>query len=397
MISTDDLRIAYYWHNGGHGVGHTARSGVLGQAVLTQFPQSAVLGITGAHEGFDLLPQGMDFVKVPSYISREVAGVVQRSPMLPVSEEQLYLMRSDLFETALAAFRPHVLFTDLYPIGKRDELLTAIARMPETSVVFGIRGMLDETAFAPETGFFDQRTIDYVGQRFAAIHVYTDPHIFRLEDHYQLPPSWEQKITYTGYIARRPGAAGKGEARMLLGLDPGARIIVVSFGAGTGKEDMWQAVIEHLLEIRTAFDSCFLAAGINLEQDAYERIGAQVATDQGFVWTRTLRDLPMWMLASDLFVGTGGYNTCAEVLTSKVNAFVIASEKFDVEEEVSTERMAEFKLVRKGRRDELRRAEVRSALLQGLQEPYPALSAPPIMTDGANTIALWAHALWESR
>ena len=395
MTATDNLnreRYAFYWHNGGHGVGHTARNGALGQALL--FPQSAVLGITGAHEGFELLPPGMDFVKVPSYTSRENEGGVKRLPILAISEAQLYQMRAHLLETVLADFRPHVLFTDLYPLGKNNELVAGLARMPETILVFGIRGILDETVFAPGTGFFDQMTIDVVGQRFSAIAVYTDPQIFKLEDHYRLPLAWQQKLMYTGYVARRPNVSRKEEARRCLGLDPGARIIVGSFGAGTGKEDMWQAIIAHLLEIRSAFDSCFLAAGVNLEKESYDRIAARVAADQGIVWTRTLRDLPMWMLASDLFIGTGGYNQSAEVLASRVNAFVIASEKYDLEEEVATERMAALKLVRKGRRDELTRPEVRSWLLQGLQEQYPDISAPPILTDGATKNALLARSLW---
>lgn len=387
------LRCALYWHNGGHGLGHTSRSGTLGQALLGRLPGSSVVGITGAREGLDLLPHGMDFVKVPSYTSREKAGAVNRSPVLAVSDQQLHRMRSRIMVTFLADLEPHVLFTDLYPLGKRNELADALARVPDTKVVFGVRGLLDDTVLHPGTGFFDSRTIDIVGERFAAIHVYTDPQIFRLEDHYDLPRSWEQKVTYTGYVARRPAAASREEARTLLGLDTGARIIVVSFGAGTGKEDMWQAIVGHLHSIRSRFDIAYMAAGINLEQDAYDRIASLVAADPALVWTRALHDLPTWMMASDLFIGTGGYNTCAEVLSAGVNAVVIASEKYDLEEEISTEAMASRQLVRKGRRVELDQPEMRVMLERGLDDPYPGPDAPAILTDGAVRNAELAQAI----
>ncbi len=59
MQDASDKRIALYWHNG-RSLGHIVRSATLGQGLLEHMPGSAVMGITGASKGFELLPPGMD-------------------------------------------------------------------------------------------------------------------------------------------------------------------------------------------------------------------------------------------------------------------------------------------------------------------------------------------------
>src|SRR5260370_29459095 len=98
-------------------------------------------------------------------------------------------------------------------------------------------------------------------------------------------------LKYTGYVTR-PTTATKAEARAMLRLDPGAHIIVVSFGGGQGTEPIWQSILQALTSINKRFDFAFLAAGPNLEAAAYDRLPMHVSEHPNLTWTKLLVSLP---------------------------------------------------------------------------------------------------------
>ena len=97
-------RIALYWHNG-RSLGHTVRSATLGQGLLEHMPGSAVMGITGASKGFELLPPGMDVIKIPSYLAFDHAQGAVSAPILPVTRDDLSRLRENLIATFVRDFR----------------------------------------------------------------------------------------------------------------------------------------------------------------------------------------------------------------------------------------------------------------------------------------------------
>src|SRR5579859_5798637 len=120
-------RIALYWHNG-RSLGHTIRSATLGQGLLERMPGSAVMGITGASRGFELLPTGMDVLKLPSYLAFDHPQGAVSAPILSVTREELTVMRANLMATFLRDFRPHALVVDYHPQGNDGELVQAITQ-----------------------------------------------------------------------------------------------------------------------------------------------------------------------------------------------------------------------------------------------------------------------------
>src|SRR5207249_7486305 len=79
----------------------------------------------------------------------------------------------------------------------------------------------------------------------------------------------------------------------------------------------------YLLSFPTRRSSDLLAAGPYLEANAYERLHAQVLWHPNWQWTRLLDPLPLWIKASDLFIGSGGYNSLAEIIATGANALII--------------------------------------------------------------------------
>ncbi len=336
-------KIALYWHNG-RSLGHTVRCATLGQALLDQMPGSIVVGITGASKGLELLPPQMDLVKIPSYLTYDDTGGIRTTPILSLAKEEFQRIRENLIATFIRDFQPGAFIIDFHPEGKNGELIPAVINSPNAKKVLGLRGILGSPA-ETNSEFFNAHLVAFVQEYFSAIHVYVDERVFRLEDFYAIPASLSAMFKYMGYVTR-PIIATRAEARAMLQLDPGARLIVVSFGGGQGTEPIWQSILAGLATISKCFDYAYLAAGPYLEEGAHERLRAQVLQHPNWTWTRLLDPLPAWIKASDFFIGSGGYNSLAEVIATGANALIIPRQLNEREQELHATRLANLHLLR---------------------------------------------------
>jgi len=383
-------RFALYWHNG-RSLGHTVRSLALGQGLLTHISDSTVIGITGASRYYELLPAGMDVLKIPSFLGYDEAGAVRNESILAVSRKEFQLIRENLLTTFLRDFHPHALIVDFEPQGKRGELVPAFLNTPGTEKILGLRGILksfEET----RAEFFNPRMVSFIQEHFSAIHVYTDPRVFNFEEYYQTPLEINQLIQYTGYVVR-PTVATKAEARADLHIPADARIIAVSFGGGQGAEFIWESILTGLAKIQQQFDYVYFAAGPFLEAEAYERLRQKTFDKPNWVWSRLLNPLPTWLKASDLFIGAGGYNTLAEVITTRANALIIPRQLNEQEQLMHTTRLADLNLLRIASLETILQQDISSLLQTCLAEPYPDKTQKKIMVDGARENARLIEAM----
>jgi predicted glycosyltransferase len=373
-------RIALYWHNG-RSLGHTVRCATLGQALLDYLPGSIVVGITGASKGFELLPQDMDLVKIPSYLTYDDSGGVRTAPVLSLAKEQFQRIRENLIFTFINDFQPHALVVDFHPEGKNGELIPTVINSPKTHKVLGLRGILGSPA-ETDRDFFHQRLVNFIQDHFSAIHVYVDAHVIRLEDYYSIPTSLSAMFKYTGYVAR-PTPSTRAQARALLQLDADARIFVVSFGGGQGTEPIWQSILGSLSTLQKHYDYAYLSAGPYLEADAYERLRVQVSQHPNWTWTRLLNPLPAWIKASNFFIGSGGYNSLTEVIATGTNALIIPRQLNEQEQELHATKLARLNVFRIANMDTILSKDVTPLLEMCLKEPYPNNGALKIATNGA--------------
>ena len=345
------------------------RSATLGQGLLEGMPGCAVAGITGASRGLELLPAGMDVVKLPSYLAFDDERGATLTPVLPLDQQQFYHIRACLVEAFMHAYHPHALLVDYYPQGKANELIGAITNARDTLNVLGLRGILgmpEETnslVFSPDMERF-------LLAHYAAIHVYIDERVFRLEEYYDVPKPLLKLIRYTGYVTRSR-AMPKTEARAQVKVAQDARIVVASFGGGQGTEALWHALLNGLERIQQRFDLAYFAAGPYLEEAAYERLQQRVTGHPGWTWARLLDPLPPWMAASDLFIGSGGYNTLAEVIAVNANALIIPRQLKEREQVVHAARLAKLGTVRVAEMETMLQSDISILLEKCLREPYP--------------------------
>lgn len=373
-------RIALYWHNG-RSLGHTVRCMALGQALLSYNPDTTVMGITGASRYFELLPPGMDVLKIPSFLGYDEEGAIRTESILSITKKEFQSIRENLIATFVRDFRPHALVVDYNPQGKSGELVPAMVGSPGTKKILGLRGILNSFE-ETRAEFFTPRMVAFIQEHFSAIHVYTDQRIFCLEEYYQTPPAITRMLKYTGYVTR-PTVATREEARAALNLDSGARIIVVSFGGGQGTEMLWEVTIAALAKIRHHFDAAYLVAGPHLEAPAYERICEQVSENPSWQWSRMLNPLQTWMKACDLFIGAGGYNTLAEVITTGVNALVVPRQLNEQEQAMHATRLADMGVIRLAGLDTILYEDISPLLERCLMEPYPDTTCGEVATNGA--------------
>lgn len=373
-------RIVLYWHNG-RSLGHTVRSAALGQALLNHIPESIVVGITGASKGFELLPPKMDLVKIPSYLTYDDPEGVRTTPLLSIAKEQFQRIRENLISTFVQDFQPHALIVDFHPEGKNGELIPTILNSPKTHKVLGLRGILGSTA-ETNRDFFNLHLVAFIQKYFSAVHIYIDQQVFRLEDHYQIPNSISAIFKYTGYVTR-PTISTKDEARALLELEPGPRIIVISFGGGQGTELIWQAMLHGLSKIQKHFDYAFLSTGPYLEAEAYERLRNQISQHSNWTLTRLLNPLPAWIKASDLFIGSGGYNSLAEIIATGANALIIPRQLNESEQEIHSTNLANLKILRIANLNTIISTDISTLLEMCLKEPYPHNTTMKIAINGA--------------
>ncbi|MGH2496371.1 MAG: glycosyltransferase family protein [Ktedonobacteraceae bacterium] len=377
-------RIALYWHNG-RSLGHTIRSATLGQGLLQRMPGSAVMGITGASKGLELLPSGMDVVKIPSYLAFDHAQGAVSAPIMPITREDLARMRENLIATFVRDFRPHAWIVDYHPQGNDGELVPAVTQSPATQKILGLRGILG-TPEQTSKQFFSPHMADFIRANYAAIHVYVDERVFRLEEYYDVPASLVEMLRYTGYVTRLV-AATREEARARLNSEPQARVVVASFGGGQGTEQLWQAILQALEGISHTFDLAYFAAGPYLEADAYIRLQNIVMQHANWHWTRLLDPLPVWMKASDLFIGSGGYNSLSEVLATSANALIIPRQLNEREQLLHATSLAKLQTLRLLDLETALHEDIAPLLEMCLREPFPIAGQLPIKTNGAETNA----------
>ncbi|GAC1522507.1 MAG: hypothetical protein NVS3B14_23290 [Ktedonobacteraceae bacterium] len=392
MQNASHKRFALYWHNG-RSLGHTVRSATLGQGLLECMPGSAVMGITGASKGLELLPTGMDVVKIPSYLAYDHPRGATFAPIVPITQDDLSKMRQNLVATFVRDYSPHALIVDYHPQGNNGELAPTLTQSPATKKVLGLRGVL-ATREETNSQFFNPSMAAFIREYYSAIHVYVDEHVFRLEEYYDVPASLVDMLRYTGYVTR-PTSATRAEARAQLGLERDARIVVASFGGGQGTEPLWHALLSSLARIPHMFDLAYFAAGPYLENDACTRLQRVVALHPNWQWTRLLDPLPAWMKASDLFTSSGGYNSLSEVIATGANALIIPRQLNEREQLLHAASLARLRTLRLVDLETALSGDITPLLSMCLKEPYPA-GHVKIATDGAEKNARLIEELLEN-
>src|SRR4051794_9911782 len=195
------LRIAIYSQDS-LGLGHLRRSTLIGQHLLDEAPDSAVLLFADSPVApFFELPDGMDCVKLPSIL--KVDSGKWRPTSLPIPTADLQHLRSGLLYHTLMDYQPDLVLVDHMPGGVQGELYPALGALrqeqPHCRIVLGLRDVLDAPQVTRRV-WQDEGAYEALRQRYDAVLIYGNRELFDTAATYHIPTPPEG-IHYCGYVA----------------------------------------------------------------------------------------------------------------------------------------------------------------------------------------------------
>jgi predicted glycosyltransferase len=314
--------------------------------------------------------------------------------LLPMEEgadvERIKVERQRMLIDTFAAEKPDVALIELYPFGRKafrfelDPLLEMVHKPGplRCRTVCSLRDILVEKKDL--TGF-EKRVIKILGRSFDALLVHGDPRVIRLEATFTRVADISVPLAYTGYVAPPVPPGARERVRSALGVSSQERLVVASAGGGRIGRRLLETVVS-AMELIDPDLHCrlHLFTGPFIDEATYEKLNRQ--TGDKFRMERFTTDFLSFLAAADLSVSMGGYNTCMNILTSRVPALVRPSPR-DQEQRLRVERLARLDAM-----EQLDESDLDPRRLAARMEARLRRSDPPAVSidmQGAANTARW--------
>jgi predicted glycosyltransferase len=214
---------------------------------------------------------------------------------------------------------PDVLLIEMFPFGRRlfsRELLPLLAAnrsRPRPAVTLcSVRDILVEKK---DPAKFEKRVLGWLNPWFDGVLVHADPDLVRLDRTFSRTADIACPVWYTGYVAEGPGLPDKASARAALGMDADETIILASAGSGTIIRDLLDPIMEACILLNERLPHRLLMfTGPNAPADEVRRLAERGRDHPGAVVEEFTSRFPDHVLACDLSVSRGGYNTTMNLL-----------------------------------------------------------------------------------
>jgi predicted glycosyltransferase len=305
----------FYSHDT-YGLGHLRRSLALARYFRRRWRDVAQLIVTGSPlpEGY-WLPEGADYVKLPSVVKAGPGRYVSRS--LAASFDDVLALRRDVLLAVARRFKPDALVVDHAPAGLKGEAVPTLRYLKResgaTALVLGLRDVLDE---APRVrrDWTREGVYDLLDQVYDRILVYGTPEIYDPVTEYRFSAQAARKSRYVGYLRREADRPPKA-IRRELGLRTDRLVLVTAGGGGDGHE-LCRVVLEALRDptSRADFD-CVVVAGPLMPEACLRELEHAAADLPGVRVLHFVGDLAGHIAAADVVVAMAGHNSVSEILS----------------------------------------------------------------------------------
>ncbi len=361
--SPEAYNVLMYSHDT-YGLGHIRRTMAIADHLRDA--STNILILTGSPiAGRFHFPDQVDFVRIPGVIKK--TNDEYHALSIRIDPEKALTIRTNIILATARAFEPHLVIVDKEPLGLKKEMLPTLQWLkkerPETRMVLGLRDILDEAAVVCQD-WQEKNIYTHLEQLYDEIWVYGNQAIYDPIAMYRIPELIQSRIHFTGYIPRQRFSD---ETRKKISKRVRKRhrvhpeekfVLVTTGGGGDGSE-----VIDHFL---TMFDTYpdtlefralivtgpFMAKPV---RDLLKRRAKKHAIEI-LPFHPHLEEL---MVAADLVISMGGYNTICEILTQQTPALIIPREVPRLEQLIRARQ-----LHREGLLDYIPWNEVTSSLLR---------------------------------
>lgn len=334
------LRVVLYSHDT-MGLGHIRRNLTIAHALRNRFERLQVLLVSGAKEaGSFALPVGADCLVMPS-LYKETDGCY-RARRLPLELESLVHMRSQVLQSAVASFNPHVMIVDAVPrgaCGELDSTLAYLRRQGDTRCVLGLRDILDD----PEKirlEWQERDCISFIEENFDQVWIYGDRRVYDHAVEYDYPETLANKLRYTGYLDRNLSVASPAVHQRPEVPDSGYALCMV--GGGQDGEQLACAFADAPLPDGI---SGVLIAGPHMAPRVRKRLH-QGAAARGDLVVHDFVEEPIHLVSNAAcIVSMGGYNSLSESLSHRKPTLVVPRVQPRREQLIRARRLRRLELV----------------------------------------------------
>lgn len=221
---------------------------------------------------------------------------------------------------------PEVFVVELYPFGRKafgfelDPVLEGIrsGRLHPSKVACSLRDILVEKK---DPSAYEQRVVNSLNRWFDILLIHADPRLVELDCTFTRLGDVMIPVEYTGFVSPKAPTGIRDHLRSRLGIGQEDIFVVASAGGGQAGIVLLAPLLEcfpRLTVGRTV--TLHLFAGPYMPEDEFTLLKKQAG--QRVKIERFSSDFLSLMASADLSISMGGYNTCMNILATKVPALV---------------------------------------------------------------------------
>lgn len=310
-------RILFYSHDT-FGLGHIRRTQKLANKIASP-DRSILIACASPKASSYVSSPGIEYLNLPGFTKQVSGDYVPRGLNLPI--EEFVQLRASLLLSAARSFNPDVLIIDKEPLGVKRELIPALEYLrnynKKCQIVCGFRDILDDDATVQKE-WNKRDTVKSLENYFDHILIYGEKDIFNFADQYQLPPSLEKKIIYTGYIHPEENLEKENIKLKFSGTRP---LVTLTLGGGGDGGEILETVLP-VFKQDPGFDLILLTGPF--APSALIEEAKLLARDRDYLMAREFVANALDLFkASDLVVSMGGYNTMIELLSLQKKSLIL--------------------------------------------------------------------------
>jgi predicted glycosyltransferase len=306
----------YVW-----GMGHLIRSLEFARALTGH----DVTLVAGGQEVALNLPDHVDFVRLPAlYMDEMFTTLIPGDPARSVG--QIKRERQKVLNDLFVQKQPDILIVELYPFGRSIfgfelEPLLADIRHGKFGAVKTVCSLRDILVEKKDPVAYEQRVLQKLNRDFDALLIHSDENLLRLDETFSRVDDINIPIVYTGFITQQADPAGGKLLRQDLNISADQKLIVASAGGGRSGYPLLTGVLDVCETLRERLDFRLeVFSGPFMAQNEFDKLAARAAP--GLRIQRHTRRFLDYLYAADLSISLAGYNTCMNLLVTRVPALV---------------------------------------------------------------------------
>ena len=370
------------------GVGHYFRS----LEICKALKEHDIIMVTGGAEVDAPLPAHVRTFRLPALMTdRDYTGLfpTEKGQTLEKVKSERRRLLSELFEREA----PDAFIVELYPFGRRafrfelDPVLDDIrsGKLYRSLVACSVRDILVEKK---DPGVYEKRVVDILNRRFDALLVHADPALITLDRTFSRLADLSIPVVYTGFITPKPITDAPRRLRSRLCIDKDTTLLVASAGGGQAGIVLMQPLLDSLAYLESDRSLVLhVFTGPYMPADEFELL--QGRANSRVKVERFTPDFLSFLAAADLSISMGGYNTCMNILASRVAALVWPYPG-DREQGLRAKQMEEIGAVTVLKAKDLRPRRLAAIIRSSMIAAKPL--AHSIDLDGAARTAIWLQA-----